>query len=197
MPLIASRASGAASSFGGLRTFGVPNSYESIETLNGTGSSTSFTFSSIPQTFQHLQIRGYAMAVGGGTARDYVRVHVNGTTSSIYTNHWVYVANATVTVQSDNTNTKMYGNSARGGTQFSSNDVGVMIIDIHDYASTTKNKTFYMHSGWAPNSAPNMYCQLGSGMPLTTSAITSITLGNDNNNFATNSQWALYGIKGS
>ena len=137
------------------------------------------------------------MSTNAGTGADYVRVHVNGNTSSIYTNHWVYVTNNSLVIQSDNTNTKMYGNRARGGSQFSSNDVGVMIIDIHDYSETTKNKTFYMHSGWAPNSAANMFCQLGTGMPLTTGAITSITLGNDNSNFATNSRWALYGIKGS
>lgn len=172
-------------------------SFYSIATATGTGTDQSITFSSIPQTYKHLQIRGYAMAVGGGTAADYINVNVNGITTSIYTNHWVYVSNSTLTIQADSTNTKMYGNRARGGTQFSSNDVGVIIIDIHDYAVTNKNKTFYMHSGWAPNSAANMYTQLGTGMPLTTNAITSITLKNDNNNFATNTQFALYGIKGA
>ncbi len=181
----------------GWGAFSVPNSFESIATANGTGSSGTITFSSIPQTYKHLQIRGISMVVDSGRATDYIQVQVNGITSSIYTNHWVYNSNATLTIQSDNTNTKMYGNRGVGGTQFSSNDVGVIIMDVNDYSETNKNKTFYMHSGWAPNNAGNSYVQLGSGMPLTTAAISSITLVSANSNFSTKTKFALYGIKGA
>ncbi len=181
----------------GWGAFSLPNSYESIMTASGSGSSGVITFNSIPQTYTHLQIRSIAMRSGAGTSTDYVGIRVNGNTSSIYTNHWAYVSNSTMTIQSDNTNTHMYGNRGLGGTQFSSNDVGVMIIDIHDYTSTSKKKTFYMHSGWAPNSAGNMYCQLGSGMPLLDDAITSISFNNFNDSFTTSTDFALYGIKGA
>jgi hypothetical protein len=166
-------------------------------TASGSGSSSVITFNSIPQTYTHLQIRGIVMQSGSGTAAQYIGVRANGNTSSIYTNHWAYVSGSTMTIQSDNTNPYMYGNRGLGGTQFSSDDVGVIIIDLHDYTSTSKKKTFYMHSGWAPNSANDMTCGLGSGMPLLDDAITSISLNNTYNNFTTSTEFALYGIKGA
>ena len=46
----------------------VTNSYESIATVTvGSGGSSSLTFSSIPATYTHLQIRYMAVALSGTT----------------------------------------------------------------------------------------------------------------------------------
>jgi len=61
MPLITTLAGASARGYGGLVTFGVPNSYESIASVTvGSGGAANVEFTSIPATYTHLQIRGIA-----------------------------------------------------------------------------------------------------------------------------------------
>ena len=71
--------------------------------------------------------------------------------------------------------------------------MGVSIIDIHDYASSTKNKVIRTVSGNDQNGAGNIY--LTSGLWLSTAAVTSITLFTTANYL--NTTFALYGVKGA
>jgi hypothetical protein len=70
----------------------------------------------------------------------------------------------------------------------------VMIVDIADYASSTKNKTVRTFSGFDSNSA-NSVVGLFSGLWMNTNAITSIEIGTFQA-FAAGTSIALYGIKG-
>jgi hypothetical protein len=68
-----------------------PSSFESIATATGTGSSATITFSSIPSTYQHLQIRGIARATSGGETEPIdLRLYFNGLTTGIYSSHALY-----------------------------------------------------------------------------------------------------------
>jgi hypothetical protein len=77
-------------------------------------------------------------------------------------------------------------------------DYGVSaIMDVHDYASTTKNKTMRSFGG----SDGADYFVTGtvgllSGLWMNTNAITSITIALGAGNYSTNSKFSLYGIKG-
>jgi hypothetical protein len=71
----------------------------------------------------------------------------------------------------------------------------VCIIDIHDYASTTKNKTERHFQGLDKNGSGSL--TLASGLWINTSAITTISIFLTSGNFTTDSQFALYGIKGA
>ena len=76
---------------------------------------------------------------------------------------------------------------------------GVSIIDIHDYASTTRNKTVRAFSGADLNSTTVGAVSLSSGLWANTSAVTSITLtgvGADTPNWSADSVFELYGVKG-
>jgi hypothetical protein len=68
----------------------------------------------------------------------------------------------------------------------------VFIIDIHDYASTTKNKTVRTFSGVDMNGSGLVY--LTSGLWLNTAAVNSVLLKPDGGDFDTGSSVALYGI---
>jgi len=59
--------------------------YESIATASGTGSNDEITFSSIPSTYKHLQIRGLANASGTNAL---MAVRLNGNTSG-YARHYL------------------------------------------------------------------------------------------------------------
>ena len=65
-----------------------PSSYESIATATGTGSSATITFSSIPSTYEHLQIR--FTGKGTGSAEVDTSIRFNSDTGSNYAWHQVY-----------------------------------------------------------------------------------------------------------
>ena len=72
----------------------------------------------------------------------------------------------------------------------------VAIIDILDYASTSKYKTFRIFSGqdYATSSG---YLEIDSGLWMNTAAITSISVINVGTSWNTNTRVSLYGIKES
>ena len=75
---------------------------------------------------------------------------------------------------------------------------GVSIIDIHDYASTTKAKTVRSIGGFDDNATIGISrMQLSSGLWTQTTAISSLvfTFGGDALNAG--SVFSLYGIKGA
>jgi hypothetical protein len=170
----------------------VTNNYSSIATLNGTGSSGTITFSSIPSTYTHLQIRYIARSDGSG---GHLRMRTNGDTGSNYTIHFL---------KGDGTSASAYGT---GGTSFMgdspylysgflTNAYQAGIIDTLDYANVNKYKTIRTLLGQDNNGGGNAAIELWSGLWQSTSAISSITLYmDDSSNFTTASQFALYGIR--
>lgn len=160
-----------------------------IATLNGTGSSASVTFSNIPQTFTHLQIKANVFT----TASNYgLSLTFNGDTGSNYTYHRLsgdgsgtYSSAAT-----SQTYSQFWGISQGTDTTYPTN----FILDILDYTNTNKNKTNRILIGKDSNGSGEV--GLYSGLWLSTNAITSITI-SSGINFATTSRFDLYGITNS
>ncbi len=171
------------------------SSYESIATYTvSSGGQADITFSSIPSTYKHLQVRYIARKSGAANDTVGILLNFNSDSSSVYTQHTLQgdgtVAAAGFT-GTDKTNTLTY--MAGGGMTASTFGAGV--IDILDYADTNKFKTTRTLNGVSSNASSAIdYIFLVSGLWRSTSAITSITL--TGNNFAQYSHFALYGIKG-
>jgi len=165
------------------------SSFESIATATGTGSSGTITFSSIPSTYSHLQIRYISRTSAAGES---VLMQVNSDTGSNYTRHRLVGNGSAASASAFVSATSFYVGDATGGTDttyFDSN-----IIDIIDYASTTKNKTERHFQGLDKNGSGSV--SLASGVWMNTSAITSVSIFVTAGNFTTDSRFALYGIKG-
>jgi hypothetical protein len=75
--------------------------------------------------------------------------------------------------------------------------MGVAIVDIHDYAATTKNKTVRNISGVDTNNTSDGLIYLSSGLWQSTSAVSSIDVFFSGENFTTSTVVSLYGIKGA
>jgi hypothetical protein len=76
-----------------------------------------------------------------------------------------------------------------------SDTYGVAIVDILDYANTSKNTTTRVLSGWDNNGSGIV--SFNSGLWVNTAAVNSITLRQgEGTQFASNTTAALYGIKG-
>ena len=166
----------------------VTSSYESIATLT-LSSGTTASFTSIPQTYKHLQIRGNFLLNNVG----FMAAKFNGNVSSVYPGHSLYgdgsTANSVYNGDSEIFLSSVY--AAGGAVTYP----GVFIADIHDYSSTTKNKTVKSFGGYDKNTTGGDV-ELNSGAFLSTGAITSIELFTGGRTFQAGTTLALYGIKG-
>ena len=163
----------------------IPTSFESIASASPTSGS-SITFNSIVGTYASLQLR----ILGFASTANYFGLQFNSNTGANYTRHAIIGDGSTVTA---------FGNTGRTYCQISSgssnpsttNGYGI-IVDVLDYASSTKNKTIRSSSGLDANGSGEM--SLWSHLWVNTNAITSITVLTDGT-FSSGTTISLYGIK--
>lgn len=175
--------------------------YDSIATTTvGAGGAASITFSSIPSTYTHLQIRYIGLSTSTG-ATD-LKMNFNSDTSGSYTYHVLYGTGASANSLSSTTSySRIIIANGLGNSAYTSM-FSAGIIDVLDYANVNKYKTTRTLSGFDTNNATtninNETIALNSGLWMNTSAITSITFAPDvATNIAQYSQFALFGIKGA
>jgi len=179
-----------ASSISGSKA--VTSSYESIATLSGTGSSGTISFTSIPATYKHLQVRAVAPVGNYITGK----LQFNSDTGSNYTRHTL-LGNGGGTAQATNSGaSQTYIQIANDNGYGRSSYAYTMIIDILDYANTNKYKTMRMLAGFDTNNTDGGEACLESGLWMSTSAISTVTFGLTSGNYPTTATFALYGIKG-
>lgn len=165
------------------------NSYESIQTITvGAGGSSAVTFSSIPSTYKHLQIRASMMC--SAVNNMYLQVG-NGSidTGANYSWHQLF-GNAAATF-SNGAGSQTFGYI---GYNYNTSYPNPSIIDIIDYTDTNKFKTWKALAGTETNGAG--YVQLWSGNWRSTSAINTIRITPGSGTFTQFGSFALYGIKG-
>lgn len=152
------------------------------------------TFSSIPSNYQHLQIRFNARSTFA-SATAALRIRFNSdTTSANYVYHRLFGDGTTATAAAATSAGYIYINSHTSASA-TSNQFGVGIIDIHDYGSTTKNKTVRAFAGNDRNGGGDS--NLISGLWINTAAVSSIELTTNGTSFLTGSTFALYGFIGA
>lgn len=173
-------------------------SYESIASATGTGSAGNIVFNSIPSTYSALQIRAIARDTyndGSSILLD-LQMQFNGDTGSNYTKHLLTGNGSSASASGGASRTTMEIAALPSATATSSMMSG-MVLDIQDYASTSKYKTVRSFSGMDGNAANTQYVvTLRSSLWMSTSAVTSITL-IPATAFTTSTTFALYGIKGA
>ena len=163
------------------------NSYESISTVTvGAGGSATVTFSSIPSTYKHLQIRCFGRVQFDGN----LIMRLNNDTGANYSWHQVYGTGAVAGASSGASSSLIY----LGSEVSTANIFGVSIVDILDYADTNKYKTIRSLDGYDANGSGVV--DLASGSWRSTSAVSSIQFtAASSGNFQQYSSFALYGIK--
>jgi hypothetical protein len=161
-----------------------------------TTSASTVTFSSIPSTYKHLQLRVMAQSTRG-TYSDEWRLRVNGDTGANYAHHrlWGTGSSATASGGASATSVDPLMPSTDNATPDS---FTVAIVDIHDYASTTKYKTIRAFGGNDTNytASNNGVVVLHSSLWQNTAAITSLTFSLAVASYTTRSTFALYGMVG-
>jgi hypothetical protein len=175
--------------------FYMPPSFESIATAVGTGSSGTITFSSIPSTYKHLQVRLTARVTGANIASS---MRINNDTTGVYARHALFGTGANpVSAAGSASQTSISWIDFITGSNSTSGMQGVGIIDIADYASTTKTKTVRLLGGMDTNNGSDGgLITLQSGLYNSTTAITRLDFLAVASNWATTTTFSLYGIKG-
>ncbi len=157
---------------------------------------TNITFSNIPQTYTHLQLRTSLSSTGpSGSAIYGGWIRMNGDSGSNYSFHGIYGDGGTAAAFGSASQT--HAASLTYATASATNVQAASVVDILDYANTNKFKTVRSLTGGDFNGGGNI--NFYSGSWRSSSAITSLNLsintGFGSFNFSTGSTFALYGIK--
>lgn len=154
--------------------------YEPIATQTAGGSTSTITFSSVPQTFTDLMLV------------------ING--SSVNDVDWRFrMGNGSIDSGSNYSGTYLYGTGSSApsyresnvtgiGTGGAYNGIGTSIIQIQNYSNTNTNKTVLARTG------SNNYTQVRVGLWRSTVAVNIIQISPDSGNFVSGSTFTLYGI---
>lgn len=178
----------------------LPSSFESIATQIATSATGSFTFSNIPQTFKHLQLRCVAKTTDTQSG-DFVMLRFNGDTGNNYGLHSQFTATGSGSVTSFYNGIESRQIIERITTDSSvynsqPNTFGAIILDITDYTNTNKKKITKHMGGYSSDSIYGDV-RVQNNFWNDTSAISSIYVSPSGAwNFKTGTKFALYGIKG-
>ena len=173
--------------------------FESIATFTvGSGGSSSISFTSIPSTYKHLQVRILARS-NRSAATDPIKINFNNDTTAgnYYRNHFLKGDGATATANVFSTNTYCSIEVMPAATATASIFAAV-VLDVLDYTSTNKHKTLRSLCGLDTNSSTGQILfQSGLWYPSTIAAINRIDLAPvAGTSFTEYSHFALYGVKG-
>jgi hypothetical protein len=160
------------------------------------GGVASITFAGIPNTYKHLQLRGLMRNNSGTGGLAFIRAKLNAdATSGNYYGHYLYGSGsaASAAATAGAANGLICGFVANNSNTASS--LCASVIDILDYANTSKNKTVRSLTGADFNDA-NGGLALISGLYMSTNAINSIEITPDaGTGFVQYSTLTLYGVR--
>lgn len=145
-------------------------------------------FTSIPQTFSHLQLRIVGRSTLASSA-DNMYCRFNGDSNAIYTGNSVYGDGSSV-AQGNYMGYDAWEIGLVAGGNSITNVFSAVISDILDYSNTSKNKTIQTVGGYDNNG--NGQIVLKSGLYSSTNAITSMNVSYPP--FKTGTRFDLYGI---
>jgi len=171
--------------------------FESIATVTvGAGGSAFAEFTSIPNTYAHLQIRAIMQSTRSA-AQDTANMRFNGDTNANYSFHNVYAIGSSSSLTSVGASNVSYIEWYEMSAASNANIFSVSIIDILDYANTNKFKTVQiMHSLDFNSSSSSSKLGIFQGNWRSNNAINSIRIYPATGpNFAQYTRIALYGIK--
>jgi hypothetical protein len=190
--------SSAASNSVNVTSVFVPaGSYEQIATVAvPSGGIATVSFVGIPQTYTHLQMRGFIQTNRVTYGRDWIYYRLNGDAGANYS--WHHLSGDGANAQAGADANAVAGLMVETGTT-SGGTFGATVLDILDYATTSKYKTAKALGGGDHNGTVAGFgatVELVSSSWRSTDAVSSILFYPSNGTLITQySHFALYGIR--
>lgn len=174
-----------------------PNALTLISTTILGSATSEVNFTSIPSTYKHLQLRIVGRVDSAGDSSMTLRFNSDTSGASTYSWRAIRGTGSSVTATYSYTNNRTTI-AYLPGTSSTANSFGTSIIDILDYANTSKNKTIRTLNG-APNltgtyTATNQAVVFWGGGWFDTSAISAIKVSDYAANLIAGSRLSLYGV---
>ena len=157
----------------------------------GSAGQSTISFTSIPATYTHLQIRASYIDNNAGVTDALWTINSDTTSGNYYGFHQLIGDGSTASAQAYNG----FGRLAVTPSGTNSTSFSAAVVDILDYSNTTKYKTFRSLVGVDTNGGGVI--RLRSGLWMSTSAITTISISPNTGSYSQYTQFALYGIKGA
>ena len=134
---------------------------------------TIMTFSSIPSTYEHLQLR-VSTHDTHATGTDQLFVRLNNDTTSYYSSHHMQAYSGAGKTGSATTRTSLgYWGDAIGGNNLAG-EYSTVVIDIQDYANTNKSTVLTFLSGSCPDADATKSIKFGSSLWESTTTVSEI-----------------------
>jgi hypothetical protein len=181
-----------------------PSAMKLIQNTTLTSTQNGITFSSIPQTYKHLQL----VINAKGTSTEYYYGHIylrfngldgasayGGLKNQAYNVDWGSSISAFGSYPATTLDAGYYVDNFSG----TNNMFGPMVVDIPNYTSTTQNKTTTSRFGFITGLSTGQNTSTtgwGSGVSFNTAAITSILVNNYGSQFVSGTTISLYGFEG-
>lgn len=179
-----------------------PSKYESIATVTLSSAASNVEFTSIPNTYKHLQIRWIARG-SYNSANNIINLHtqLNGDSSGNYNWHYMQTDGATFSAGAATGSMVSVLLSYLPAKLYEAGMMGAGVVDILDYTNANKFKTIRSFGGCDTNNTGTEKGQLAftSGTWRSLNAITSIKMAcasDLTSGLEPYTQFALYGIKG-
>jgi hypothetical protein len=171
-----------------------PGAFVPIATTTLASTTSTVSFTGIPSTYTHLQIRG-RIATSDNNQRSLL-MYPNNDQSAIYAAHSVFGDGATAYAKNNvSTQWNVLLSDGLFGVAGPADFWTSFVIDVLDYANTNKYKTTRALMGFDANGSGTV--GLGSGLWQSTTAISSLYFINTfASPFRAGSTFTLYGIKG-
>lgn len=164
-----------------------------IATILLTSDQSVVTFSGISSTYTHLQLRYMAKCTQTGTGYSVMQIRFNSDSGTNYSGHELVGDGSTATSGGAGTDAAASQSQIQIRWPQTSAQFSVGVIDLLDYANTSKNTTLKALAGFDNNGSGN--AMFTSGAWYNTAAITTISIYPKHNSIISGSHFALYGIK--
>ena len=169
--------------------------YDALATVTLSATTSTITFAGIPSGYKHLQLRISARDARALNGLNPIDMYANSdTTYTNYRNHYIYGDGASTGAGTGQASGQYFSAGGSAGNSTTANIFSAGIVDILDYANTTKNKVARTLTGVDLNGSGEI--DFISSLWMSTSAITSLTLvPRSSSGFLQYSSFALYGVK--
>lgn len=168
--------------------------FEPIATVTvGSGGANVVDITSIPSTYKHLQVRIIARSDVEDALYTSISCRPNLASGSGGDSNHSVVGNGSTVSATGATGSSSLNVGYIPRNQVTANVFGAAIIDILDYADTSKNKVVRTIAGTDANGGGQIH--LMSAARYNTTAITSLRFLLSHGNFIQHSTVALYGVK--
>jgi len=164
-----------------------------ISRVSLSASAASIEFTSIPQTYQHLQVRMIGRS-NRADVNENVGIQLNGSTASNYAYHAMRGDGSLTASESGSAQAQIELNRTLTGNNATASAFGAFILDILDYGSSSKATTVRGFGGYENNGSGQAV--VSSGLWTVTDAISSVKIfPRFGSNWSQDSITSLYGIK--